>query len=103
MAAMDFTALPQGWICGGTGVANTEVIARQTRVKAFIFVPNATGATCVIKDVAAVSGTTQRQVDSFRATLGDDLEHYFGENGVLFDGLSITLSHASDRLMIIVA
>jgi hypothetical protein len=103
MAAMDFTALPYGWICGGTGVDATEVTTKQVRVKAFIFTPNAAAATCVIKDVAATSGTTARQTFSMLATTGDTIEQYFGENGAPFDGLNVDLGHANDRLYIILA
>jgi hypothetical protein len=107
MAAMDKTQMPWGWKCGGTGTDATEVFSHKARIKALAFAGNADNATCAIttknhSDMAVYTDTIKFK------TNGNDLDAagnyvFFGEQGIPVHGMTVTLSHADDRLYVYLA
>jgi hypothetical protein len=102
MAAMDKTQMPWGWKCGGTGTDATEVFSHRARLKAIAFAGNADNATAAIT-TKGLSGT---YTDSIKfKTNGNDLDAgankmSWGDQGIPIDGMTVTLSHADDRLYV---
>jgi hypothetical protein len=103
MAAATSTATEWGYhVTGDTGVVTVN--AGKVYVKAVAFAGNADNATGAV--TSKVAGA---DVSCFKfKTNGNDLDAagnymYFGEKGIAFTGLAVTLSHASDVLYIYVA
>ena len=107
MAAMDFTRTEWGIVAGGTGTDATSVDSGTLRVKAMAFAGNADNATCTCTTSIKTGTTAAAKLIScikFK-TNGNDLDAagnkiYFGEKGVPMTNLTVTMSHADDRLYI---
>lgn len=110
MAAADFTRTEWGIVVGGTGTDATSVDSGRLRVKAMAFAGNADDATCSCTTSIDTGTTAAAKLIScikFK-TAGNDLDvggtnMYFGEKGVPMTNLTVTLSHANDRLYIYLA
>ena len=107
MAAMDFTRTEWGIVAGGTGVDATAVDSGRLRVKAMAFAGNADNATCTCTTSIDTGTTAAAKLIScikFK-TNGSDLDAphgyvFFGDRGVPMTNLTVTMSHADDRLFI---
>ena len=107
MAAADIAKFGFGYVVGGTGTDDTEVVDSKITVKAMAFSGNATTATCAVTS-KNTSGTYASAIkfkcyDAGGGSLnaaGNKI--FFGDDGVQFDGLKVNLSHASDQLFIYV-
>lgn len=103
MAAATITATEWGYLATG-GVDATEINAGKVYVKAVAFAGNADNATGAVTSLVSGAATS---CFKFK-TNGNDLDAagnymFFGEKGIAFTGLAVTLSHASDALYIYVA
>ena len=107
MAAMDFTRTEWGIVAGGTGVDATSVNSGRLRVKAMAFAGNADNATCACTTSIDTGTTAASKLIScikFK-TNANDLDAgankiFFGDRGVPMSNLTVTMSHADDRLYI---
>ena len=104
MAAADMSRGEWGIVVGGTGTDATTVNTGRLWVKALAFAGNADNATCAI--TTDIAGTATSCI-KFK-TNANDLDvgatnMYFGERGVPFSNMIVTLSHANDRLYIYLA
>ena len=102
MADADIVKTEYGYVVGGTGTDDTEVVSSRLRVKAFAFAGNADNATGVV----TTKDGSDTYVDATKfKTNGNDLDvstQFLGDDGVPFNGLKVNLSHANDRLYIYV-
>jgi hypothetical protein len=100
MAAATVTKKEFGYtVSGDTGAV---AISGKLRIKALAFAGNTDNATCA---VTSRSGSAAASTCFKFKTNGNDLDAagnymFLGDNGVPFDDISITLSHASDVLYI---
>jgi len=101
MAAADIDYVAYGIIVGGTGTDNTTVFTDLKQIKMMRFAGNADGATCVIKtkDPSGAWVTVEKFASTDTGELGG-IEAKYGENGAPFNGMQVTLGHASDLLFI---
>jgi len=103
MAAADMTHTEWGYVVGGTDTGAKTVNSGKIWVKAMAFAGNADNATATLtSDV----GGTATSCYKFK-TNANDLDAsgchvFFGDVGVPFTNLIVTLSHASDLLYIFV-
>lgn len=106
MAACDKTLAEWGYILGGTGTDATVVNAGTIRVKAMAFAGNADNATCVLTTSQPGNDTTvsfyKFKVNGWDLDCTDN-HVFFGEDGIPLTGLTVTLSHANDRLYLFLA
>ena len=107
MAATDKTRTEWGIVMGGTGTDATVVDSGRLRVKAMAFAGNADNATCTCTTSITDATTAAARLISCAKfkTNATDLDMagnfvYFGEVGVPMSNLTVTLSHADDRLYI---
>lgn len=110
MAAADKTRTEWGVVMGGTGTDATAVDAGRIWVKAMAFAGNADNATCTCTtsiDTGTTAATKLISVIKFKTNASDlDAPHgyvFFGERGIPMTNLTVTLSHADDRLYIYLA
>lgn len=110
MAAADKSRTEWGIVIGGTGTDATSVDSGRIMVKAMAFAGNADNATCTCTtsiDVGTTAAAKLIPCIKFK-TNATDLDvgvsnMYFGEKGVPMTNLTVTLSHADDRLFIYLA
>ena len=113
MAAADFTRTEWGIVVGGTGTDATSVDSGRLRVKAMAFAGNATTATATCT-TSIDTGTTAalklidvikfKCFDAGGGSLNASGNYvFFGEQGIPMTNLTVTLSHANDRLYIYLA
>jgi hypothetical protein len=107
MAAADKTRTEWGVVMGGTGTDATVVDSGRLWVKAMGFAGNADNATCSCTTSITDATTAAARLITcalFKTNAGDlDMASnfvYFGEHGVPMSNLTVTLSHANDRLFI---
>jgi hypothetical protein len=109
MAAADYSRTEWGIVVGGTGTDATAVATETLRVKAMAFAGNADNATCTCTTSINTGTTAAAKLIScikFK-TNANDLDAgankmFFGDKGVPMTNLTVTLSHADDRLYIYV-
>lgn len=98
---MDMTHTEWGYVLGGTNGTAKVVDAGKIWVKAIAFAGNADNATATLTNDVAGTATSCYKFK----TNGNDLDaagnHVFlGDKGVPLTNLTVTMSHANDRLYI---
>ena len=102
MAAATVTETEYGFMVTG-GTTATTINSGTLRVRALAFAGNADNATCVLTSLVGAAATAT-SCFKFKTNANDldcgESNVYFGEKGVCFTGLALTLSNAADILYV---
>lgn len=82
-------------VTGGVDALQIVPPGKMIHVRSFTFVPNGAGSNVTIKD-----GSAKRVVHTMKAGAETNVHEYFGKLGKKFNGMTVTLSNASDILYI---
>ena len=108
MAAADIAKMDFGYVVGGTGTDDTNVIADRLWVKGLAFAGSADAATCEVT-AAPVTTAGARQSVWRAKTLaavnavnnaGSATSIFFGDKGIPIKDMNVKLANAGDRLYI---